>query len=355
MSYNRRNDYDFVSFIWGILIFYYIGTKIEDAYFLHTNGFIFWILFILCLFILGALITVVLKSVEIASKLRRNYKARNTYCQHGIKGGQTFDKCDICKVEKDNERIAFELKEKERQRKNIIQQKSTELRNQEIKRFTEINLKNKNLLYKLTPNQFEDVIARMYLKLGYEVEQTPYTNDRGKDIILKKNNVKYLVECKRYDFDNTIGREMLQKFFAAIVEEEAEKGFFVTTSDFKRTAIQYSKDIEKIELINGSQLSLIMRDLYPENHDSNLIKIMCEECGDIVDFIFKDNINSKLCVNGHSLINNFDKEVLLPGYLDNGRCCVKCGKPMKLVSYRNKKFWGCSNYPRCKSYQRFIQ
>ncbi|MHB8580661.1 MAG: restriction endonuclease [Ignavibacteriaceae bacterium] len=224
-----------------------------------------------------------------------------------------------------------------------------------IKRFTEINLKNKNFLYNLEPNQFEDVIAEMYKKLGYEVKQTPYSNDRGKDIILKKNNTKYLVECKRYGLENTIGREILQKFFAAIIEEKAEKGFVVTTSDFKSTAIKYAQDIGKIELINGSRLVLMMRDLYPENFDSNIVKIMCGKCGEVVNFSFNESANNKQCKNGHIVSYDFDKEILSPEYLTYNKYCVKCGKPMKLVSYRYKKFWGCSDYPRCKSYQKFIE
>jgi restriction system protein len=279
---------------------------------------------------------------------------QNTYCEHGVKAGETLEFCDKCKEEKRKEKQKYEAQKKEQERKNLIQQKVLELRNEEIIRFTKVNLSSKEFLYKTSPNEFEDVIAEMYKKLGYDVKQTPYSNDKGKDIILKKDGRKYLVECKRYHFENTIGREALQKFFAAIIEEKAEKGFFVTTSDFKSTSIKYANDIKKIDLINGNKLILMMREIYPENYNSNLVKIMCKECGDIVNFTFKNNDTSKSCKNGHSVQNDFDAEILSPKYLTNYKYCVKCGKPMKLVNWKKKYFWGCSNYPRCSSYQRYI-
>jgi len=65
----------------------------------------------------------------------------------------------------------------------------------------------------------------MYQKLGYKTKLTSRSNDKGFDIVTSKDNVKYLVECKRYSETNLIGRELIQKFFAAVYNERAEKGF----------------------------------------------------------------------------------------------------------------------------------
>ena len=84
---------------------------------------------------------------------------------------------------------------------------------------------------------------------------TRKSNDGGKDIILYKSNCKYLVECKRFKTNNKVGREYLQKFYAAICEENADLGFFVTTSDFTKDAYDYvSNWCKKIQLINGKKL-----------------------------------------------------------------------------------------------------
>lgn len=54
----------------------------------------------------------------------------------------------------------------------------------------------------LSPREFEEFMAQLYNKLGYNVELTQTTRDGGKDIILRKPDVLgdmvYYVECKRY-------------------------------------------------------------------------------------------------------------------------------------------------------------
>jgi restriction system protein len=300
------------------------------------------------------LIYLAYKGWNVIQRRREASALKKARCEHGIKGGRTLGLCAKC-IEEGKQRVEEQTQfRKELERVQQLRERVLELRNQEIARFTKASVGSKEFLYSLHPNEFEDVIAALYKQLGYSVKQTPYSNDKGKDIILKRDGKKYLVECKRYDFANTIGREHLQKFFAAIVEEKAEKGFFVTTSDYKSTAIQYAKDIGKIELVNGSKLVLMMREVYPSQFESNLVSIMCRECGDVVSFAFGSGGSDKACSRGHLVRNDFDEEVLSPKYLTHAKYCVKCGKPMRLVNWKGKQFWGCSGYPRCRSYQRHV-
>jgi ssDNA-binding Zn-finger/Zn-ribbon topoisomerase 1 len=81
---------------------------------------------------------------------------------------------------------------------------------------------------------------------------------------------------------------------------------------------------------------------------------MCKNCGEIVEFVFNGEDKTKFCINGHSVINDFDSEVLSPKYFNNDKYCVKCGQPMKLVKGKSKYFWGCSSYPKCISYQKYV-
>ena len=61
--------------------------------------------------------------------------------------------------------------------------------------------------------------------MGYDVEQTPYTNDGGRDAVAQKDGRVFLIECKRYAADRTVGRPELQKLFAAMTEANADGGF----------------------------------------------------------------------------------------------------------------------------------
>lgn len=107
--------------------------------------------------------------------------------------------------------------------------------------------------YKYNPTDFEKYVAEVFCVLGYKAEVTQATNDGGKDIILYKDEKKYVVEVKLYSETNTIGRELIQKLQGAMLDCKADKAIFVTTSDFKRTAIEYASR-NNVSLINGSKL-----------------------------------------------------------------------------------------------------
>ena len=67
-----------------------------------------------------------------------------------------------------------------------------------------------------------------------------------------------LVAAKRYNRENLIGREDIQKFVGALAVENSDKGVFITTSDFNKGAYEYVENLSsnnKIVLINGNKLS----------------------------------------------------------------------------------------------------
>jgi HJR/Mrr/RecB family endonuclease len=73
----------------------------------------------------------------------------------------------------------------------------------------------------ISSTSFEDEIARMFTRLGYEVKQTSYSNDGGRDAIMMKDGNKYLVECKRYAKGGLSGRCVYQKPIPAHSGDEA--------------------------------------------------------------------------------------------------------------------------------------
>lgn len=109
-----------------------------------------------------------------------------------------------------------------------------------------------SMLKQMDPFEFEKFIKEMYELMGYNAKLTKKTNDGGKDIILIKDNVLSLVECKRYNSPK-VTRPDIQKFHSALIDSKAAKGFFITTGEFTKPAIDYCKEIE-IELINGEDL-----------------------------------------------------------------------------------------------------
>lgn len=118
-----------------------------------------------------------------------------------------------------------------------------------------------------TPREFEKLVVTLLQKMGYggEIKNsgivTKATNDNGIDGIIKEDILglgRIYIQAKRYAPENTIGREEIQKFVGALAVAQSNKGVFITTSYFKKTAIEYVNSLNgstTIVLIDGQQLA----------------------------------------------------------------------------------------------------
>ncbi len=229
----------------------------------------------------------------------------NARCVHGIPNGIAKGKCPVCIDEMNKKQIRDEEIRKIQESISI----AVRHRKKEIDRLKNAQSKDLDFLYSLNPLDFETVVMDMYRNLGYTVTQTPFSNDHGKDGIAYKDGKKYLIECKRYEKSQKIGRPHLQKFFAAIVEENAIKGYFVTTSSFANTAEEYSKK-SKIDLIDGDELVKLMNKAYPQENDKLNFTAICHQCREAVSFNIYDSRLTTNCKNGHTVHKDITLEDL---------------------------------------------
>ncbi len=65
----------------------------------------------------------------------------------------------------------------------------------------------------LNPNLFEAGIAALYQKEGFDVYLTPYSSDKGADIVAMKDNENYLIQVKQST--SAVGREAVQQIVEA--------------------------------------------------------------------------------------------------------------------------------------------
>ena len=110
-------------------------------------------------------------------------------------------------------------------------------------------------LLELSPREFEEYIGALFNSLGYNVEVTQYSNDKGIDIIMYKDEVKYGVQCKRYK--GTVGSPDIQTFIGALSHANADKGFFVTTGMFSFEAEKMAMQ-HPIQLVNRIDLAKLI-------------------------------------------------------------------------------------------------
>jgi len=111
--------------------------------------------------------------------------------------------------------------------------------------------------------EFERVVGEIFRLHGFSVVDIKPTGDAGRDLIIKKNGKRTLVECKHQK--GTIGRPVIQKLHSAVEHDKrADHGIVVTTGKFSKQAEKYAKDVQ-IELIDlpnlrklGSQVNMMI-------------------------------------------------------------------------------------------------
>lgn len=108
-------------------------------------------------------------------------------------------------------------------------------------------------IFEIPPRKFEEIIAEVFRKRGFEVELTKSTRDGGRDIIAIHDQmnvpIKYLIECKRYSPTNKISIGIVQRLFGVKMAEAANKAILATTSTFTRDArIFASKHVWDLDL-----------------------------------------------------------------------------------------------------------
>lgn len=173
------------------------------------------------------------------------------------------------------------------------------------------------MLKGMDPTRFESEIADMFQRLGFKAERTGGANDGGIDVVAYKDGKKYYVQCKKF-MTREVTPHDVRDFLGAItnVNNPAEKGYFVTTNKFTLMAEKAAEGNPRIELIDGIKLI----EYYRQAHGK---EISLQETPD------------------SSPIQAITKT------------CPKCGGTLQIRiagqgDYAGKKFWGCSNFPKCR-------
>jgi restriction system protein len=132
----------------------------------------------------------------------------------------------------------------------------------------ESNLRSE-LLEQLTsvdPFRFEQIVIDLLFAMGYggsreeAAKVTKKSNDEGIDGVINQDRLGLdviYVQAKRWQ--GNVGRKEIQSFVGALAGKQANKGVFITTSDFVQNAIDYAESVsQKIILIGGDRLADLM-------------------------------------------------------------------------------------------------
>ena len=118
--------------------------------------------------------------------------------------------------------------------------------------YNEIKEKSKLDFWKnLSPQKFEQEVAKLFEKFGYETQVTSYVKDGGVDIILEKDGLTIAVQCKHYK--HHVGVEHVRSFRGIL--EEYDGGIFVTLNGYTKTVWEENKKFGKeIKLLTAQNL-----------------------------------------------------------------------------------------------------
>jgi HJR/Mrr/RecB family endonuclease len=112
----------------------------------------------------------------------------------------------------------------------------------------------------LTPKQFNDfsgsdfenLLYRMFVAMGYAVQKIGKVGDQGGDLVANVSGQRILIQAKRYT--GAVGNGAVQEAVAAQRFYDCNRAMVVTNSSFTREAIELAK-VDDVELVGGGKLS----------------------------------------------------------------------------------------------------
>lgn len=105
----------------------------------------------------------------------------------------------------------------------------------------------------LSPRGFEEFVALVFEKMGYETVMRGGAGDEGVDVEARRENEFLVIQCKKFGVHHKVGSPEIQRFYGSIKHSRAQRGVFVTTSSFTEPARQFVGG-KKIDLIDYAGL-----------------------------------------------------------------------------------------------------
>lgn len=172
------------------------------------------------------------------------------------------------------------------------------------------------VLMRLEWKRFETVCAEYLRLIGHNATETRIGPDGGVDIIVHKEGQEKpvaIVQCKAWN-TYKVGVKPVRELFGLMASERITTGMFITSGEFTSEAKDFAQG-KRLKLIDGVKLLNAIQKL-TEEKQAQLLTIALE--GDYTT-----------------------------------PTCPRCGIKMTLRTAQKgadeNKFWGCVNYPRCRS------
>ena len=167
---------------------------------------------------------------------------------------------------------------------------------------------NKQVFADIEWRRFEAVCERLFAQSGFKTKSQSHGADGGVDVWMYSAHAEgpvSIAQCKHWRGEVVTVKE-IREFFGVMASHKLQRGTFVTTSTFTADAQKFANE-NGINALDGDKLLKLIATRTPEQQ-KELLEIA------------------------------YEGEYSIP-------TCASCG--IKLV--KKTKFWGCSNFPKCRS------
>jgi restriction system protein len=165
----------------------------------------------------------------------------------------------------------------------------------------------------LSWRQFELLVGEAFRRQGYTVQEAGLGGaDGGTDLILRKDGILTLVQCKRWRTQR-VDVKVVREMFGLLAHHQASAVKIVAVGTYTPDARRFAEG-KPIELVNGEALLELVR-----------------------------SVQTPASAQAPQAQTSTSTETAAPR-------CPRCGKEMQQRANRHTKerFWGCTDYPGCR-------
>lgn len=182
--------------------------------------------------------------------------------------------------------------------------------------------KSADALNGMSWQEFEMLVGEAFRLQGYSVTELGGAGaDGGVDLVLRKGNEKFLVQCKQWKAYK-VGVDVVRELYGVMAAEGAAGGFVITSGAFTSDAKAFAEG-RNVKLVDGPKLFGLLQQA--------------------------KSVKSARSAPAHAAVPSMSsapREAAPPS-------CPKCQAPMvrrtaKKGANAGSQFWGCSTYPACR-------
>ena len=118
----------------------------------------------------------------------------------------------------------------------------------------------------MSGRDFEELLAELFGRLGFDVELTPSANDYGADLILRfPSRIQHAIAVQAKFYSAPVDNSPVQEVFASLQYYGAGEGWVITNSTFTSNARELAA-ANGVRLIDGAELNALIShvDMYQD-------------------------------------------------------------------------------------------